>query len=185
VPIFETDETYEGDLTELAAMAQALPRIRGRRRRAPPGAKMVLERVGGTDVVGSIKYHDEQLASVWEDQVGQLGQTQTGGNRALGQTFAGLQTLARRSVARWFASEFRERVIRQWFSYNVGERSPGSPRPVPEARLPPAPRGAGRRGAAGPARTAAAPAAGGAPAKPSSGGAGPAVAASEYRGCSG
>jgi hypothetical protein len=131
VPIAETDATYNGDLNQLGEMMKAFRVSEDGGGAMPPGAKMVLERVGGTDVIGSIRYHDEQLGSSWEDQVGQLGM-QGGGNRALGQTFAGLQALARRAVARWFVATFRENLIRIWWNYNVPALPDGSPAPYPQ-----------------------------------------------------
>jgi hypothetical protein len=132
VPGVETDQTWQGgDLGELKDAAAAFRVGEDAGYALPPGARMVLQRVGGTDVIGSIKYHDEQLGAQWEDQVGQLGQTLTGGNRALGQTFAGLQALARTAVARWFAATFRQQVIAKWWAFNVPMGAQGAQPKLP------------------------------------------------------
>lgn len=63
VPIVETDETFTGtSLTDLAEFASAFSVGEDSGGALPPGAKLHLAKVGGTDVVGSMRYHDEQMA---------------------------------------------------------------------------------------------------------------------------
>lgn len=128
VPYVTTDQTYQGqsldDLQELAAEFRV-----GEDGGAalPPGAKLNLARAGGTDIVASINYHDDSMARVWSAMVRQLAQGGDSANRAVGQTFAGLEDLARRAVGRWFAMTFREHVIEDWWTWNLGE---GLPHPI-------------------------------------------------------
>jgi len=116
----ETDETWQGsDLTELQQMASAA-RVSGEGGAAtPPGAHLKVARMGGTDVVQSMRYHDESMARAWGSMVRQLGSTETG-SRALGQTMQDMESVVRRSIVRWFAATFREHVIEDWWRWNVG-----------------------------------------------------------------
>lgn len=126
VPGIETDETFSGaSLTDLQALAVNFRVGEDSGYALPPGAKLVLNKLGGTDVVRSLEYHDNQIAGQWRSMVEQLGQTAQG-NRALGQTFAGLQDLAQRAVARWFSGLFRESVIRFWWETNVERAADGT-----------------------------------------------------------
>lgn len=128
VPNIETDETYAGaDLNELAQLAASFRVGEQAGQALPPGTKMSLLRAGGTDIVGSMRYHDEKMAFAWSAMVRNLGQTATG-SRALGDTFSDLEELARRAVARWFVTTFREHVIEDWWEYNVP--------PGPDGRMP-------------------------------------------------
>jgi hypothetical protein len=88
-------------------------------RRLPPGAHLKIARVGGTDVVASLRYHDESMARAWGSMVRQLGTTATG-SRALGDTMEGMEAVIRRAIVRWFAGTFREHMIEDWWSWNVG-----------------------------------------------------------------
>lgn len=130
VPGVETDQTFQGNTDQLRDLASNFRVGEDSGFALPPGAKMVLQRAGGTDVVGSIRYHDEAMSKVWQGMVMQLGQSETG-SRALGSTFAGLQELAQRAVARWFAVSFREKMIRAWWDYNVPAVPTGQERPYP------------------------------------------------------
>jgi hypothetical protein len=126
VPGVETDDTFQGtSLQDLQALAASFRVGEDSGYALPPGAKLVLQKLGGTDVVRSLEYHDNQIAGQWRSMVEQLGQTATG-NRALGQTFAGLQDLAQRTLARWFSTAFRESVIRYWWEANVPPTADGT-----------------------------------------------------------
>jgi hypothetical protein len=131
VPGIETDETWQGaDLQELRDLASAFRVGQESGSALPPGAHLKLARVGGTDVIASVRYHDEAMARAWGAMVRQLGQTMTG-SRALGMTFADLEGVVRRSVMRWFAGTFREHMIEDWWRWNVP--------PGPDGKLTPHP----------------------------------------------
>jgi hypothetical protein len=131
VPGIETDENWQGaDLQELRDLASAFRVGQDSGSALPPGAHLKLARVGGTDVIGSVRYHDEAMARAWGAMVRQLGQTMTG-SRALGMTFADLEGVVRRSVMRWFAGTFREHMIEDWWRWNVP--------PGPDGKLTPHP----------------------------------------------
>jgi hypothetical protein len=120
IPFVETDDTWQGSsLTELRDLASEMNVSQGSGAALPPGAHLKLARVGGTDVIASVKYHDEVMARAWGEMVRQLGSTDTG-SRALGGTMADLEAVLRRAVMRWFASAFRQYVIRDWWDWNVG-----------------------------------------------------------------
>jgi hypothetical protein len=120
IPFVETDDTWQGSsLTELRDLASEMNVSQESGAALPPGAHLKLARVGGTDVIASVRYHDEAMARAWGEMVRQLGQTQTG-SRALGGTMADLEAVMRRAVMRWFASAFRRYVIRDWWDWNVG-----------------------------------------------------------------
>lgn len=133
VPYVETDERYQGtSLEDLQELASEFRVGEDAGAAMPPGAYLKLARAGGTDVVGSMRYHDEAMARAWGSMVRQLGQTETG-SRALGQTFEEMEAAARRAVARWFRMTFREHVIQDWWAWNVGE---GLPHPTLAYRPP-------------------------------------------------
>jgi hypothetical protein len=120
IPFVETDETWQGtSLSELRDLASEMTVGQESGAALPPGAHLKLARVGGTDVIASVRYHDEAMARAWGEMVRQLGQTQTG-SRALGGTMADLEAVMRRAVMRWFAAAFRQYVIRDWWLWNVG-----------------------------------------------------------------
>jgi len=137
VPKVTTDDSYRGsNLQELAQIASSFRVGEDAGLALPPGADLSLVRVGGTDVVGSMRYHDEKMAFAWSAMVRQLGQTQTG-SRALGGTFAGLEELARRAVAQWVAGTFREYLIEKWWAYNVPVDAQGRLPAAPSLRFRP------------------------------------------------
>jgi hypothetical protein len=119
VPGVETDETWQGgNLQELQQLASAFNVGEESGWALPPGAHLKLARMGGTDVIASVRYHDEAMARAWGMMVRQLGSTATG-SRALGDTLEGLEAVVRRAVVRWFAGKFREHVIEDWWRWNV------------------------------------------------------------------
>jgi hypothetical protein len=127
VPTIETDQTYQGaSLEELRQLASEFRVGEDSGSALPPGARLILARAGGTDVVASMKYLDESMARAWQGMVQQLGQTLTG-SRALGGTFADLEALLRQVIATWLARTFREHLIEDWWSYNVERVTPGRP----------------------------------------------------------
>jgi hypothetical protein len=127
VPGVETDDTWQGgDLSELQQMASAFNVGEESGFALPPGAHLKLARAGGTDVIASIRYHDETMARAWGAMVRQLGQTMTG-SRALGNTFADLEEVVRGAIMRWFAGTFREHVIEDWWMWNVPPGPDGKP----------------------------------------------------------
>lgn len=137
VPKVTTDDTYRGsNLQDLAEIASAFRVGEDAGLALPPGADLSLVRVGGTDVVGSMRYHDEQMAFAWSSMVRQLGSTHTG-SRALGGTFEGLEELARRAVASWFAGTFREHLIEKWWSYNAAPDAQGRVPAAPSLKFRP------------------------------------------------
>jgi hypothetical protein len=84
----------------------------------PSGAKIDIKRMGsGTDVVNSIRYHDESMARLFLHMFIQLGQTETG-SRALGQSFIEYAFIAQKAVAKWFADVTNEHVIEDWVDWN-------------------------------------------------------------------
>lgn len=119
IPVVETDERYQGtSLTELRDLASQVRVGEEAGAAMPAGSKLNILRAGGTDVVGSMRYHDERMARAWGQMLRQLGQTITG-SRALGEEFGDVEALVRRSIARWFAGTFREHVVEDWWAWNV------------------------------------------------------------------
>lgn len=157
IPGFETDESYAGtSLADLARMASDMRLDEEGGWASPPGATAKMLVGKPTDIVGSIRYHDEQIGKVWHQMVRELGQTQTG-SRALGETFGDLEALARRAIMDWALRTFTRSLIYRWWLWNYGEqdaapilraRPPeieGSDAPeVGEADTPPAPPAAER-----------------------------------------
>jgi hypothetical protein len=86
----------------------------------PFGAKLDIARAGNTDVVGSIKYHDESMARQWLLMMMQLGMT-TSGSRALGRTFHDFFATGQAAIADWFCEVFNPFMIEDWVDWNYGE----------------------------------------------------------------
>jgi hypothetical protein len=127
VPVITTDERYQGqDLQDLQRLAAEFNVDEEGGAALPPGATLNLARVGGTDTIGSIRYHDEQMAVVWQQMVRTLAQTPNG-SRALGGTFQDLETMARRAIAGWYARRFSRTVLGKWWSWNVDPKAATTP----------------------------------------------------------
>ena len=87
----------------------------------PSGATLNIARLGaGTDVVASIRMHDEAMARLFLHMFIQLGQTTTG-SRALGEAFIEQAIIAQKAVAQWFIDITNEHVIEDWVDWNFGE----------------------------------------------------------------
>jgi hypothetical protein len=86
----------------------------------PFGAALNIARAGNTNVVESIKYHDESMARNWLLMMMQLGMT-TSGSRALGRTFHDFFAQGQDSIAQWFTSVFNCHVVEDWVDWNYGE----------------------------------------------------------------
>lgn len=132
VPMIETDETYQGtNLADLQALASAFRVGEDSGGALPPGAKMVLKAIQSGDVVTSMEYHDNLMARSWQAMVLQLGQGGAPGNRALGQTQAGIQDSAQQAIAKWFRGNFNLGVIRAWWANNLAPLADGTLPPHP------------------------------------------------------
>jgi hypothetical protein len=93
----------------------------------PAGSKMDLLKLGsGTDVIASIRYHDEAMARLFLHMFIQLGQTETG-SRALGQAFIEYAFIAQKTVAQWYCDVMNEHMIEDWVDWNIGEDEPQVP----------------------------------------------------------
>jgi hypothetical protein len=124
VPWIETDERYQGQsLEDLQRLAAEFRVDEEGGAALPPGALLRLAKIAGTDVIGSIRYHDEQMAVAWHAMVRMLGQTPNG-SRALGGTFADLETLARRGLAEWVRRTVNRWVASRYWLWNWGDRQP-------------------------------------------------------------
>jgi hypothetical protein len=86
----------------------------------PYGAEMQIARAGNTDVVNSMRYHDEAMARQWLLMMLQLGMT-TSGSRALGRTFHEFFAQGQAAVADWFTSVFNMHVIEDYVDWNWGD----------------------------------------------------------------
>jgi hypothetical protein len=90
----------------------------------PFGAEYNILKAGsGTDVIASIRYHDEAMAKLFLHMFMQLGQTETG-SRALGTVFVEYAFIAQKAVAQWFCDVVNEHVLEDWVDWNIGEDAP-------------------------------------------------------------
>jgi hypothetical protein len=93
----------------------------------PAGSKIDLLRLGaGTDVVGSIRYHDEAMSRVFLQMVIELGMTETG-SRALGESFGELAHGAQLTIADGIRDTFNEHVIEDYWDWNYTDNSNNVP----------------------------------------------------------
>jgi hypothetical protein len=86
----------------------------------PAGAHVNVARAAGTDVVGSIQYHDEAMARNWLLMVMILGTTKQG-SRNLGSTFTEFWGDGINAFGDWFVDTFNEFVIEDYWDWNYGE----------------------------------------------------------------
>lgn len=86
----------------------------------PAGTDLNILRAAGTDVVSSMRYHDESMARRFLLMVMQLGQT-TSGSRALGTTFVDFFSQGLVAIADWFSETFNEHVIEDDVDWNYGD----------------------------------------------------------------
>jgi hypothetical protein len=93
----------------------------------PAGTDLEVLRAAGSDVVGSMRYHDEAMARRFLLMVLQLGQTQTG-SRALGGTFVDFFAQGLITIADWFVDTFCEHVIEDYVDWNWGPEIEPVPR---------------------------------------------------------
>jgi hypothetical protein len=93
----------------------------------PAGTDLEILRAAGTDVVGSMRYHDEAMARRFLLMILQLGQTQTG-SRALGSTFVDFFGDGITAIADWFVDTFCEHVIEDHVDWNWGPEVEPVPR---------------------------------------------------------
>lgn len=106
---------------EMAKMAQQFKVGEEAGGAVPSGSSLNIARLGaGTDVVNSIRYHDEAMARRFLMMFIQLGQTETG-SRALGREFVDYAFLAQKAVAQWYLEITNKYVIEDWVDWNYGE----------------------------------------------------------------
>lgn len=91
----------------------------------PYGFKLQLQGVQGnvSDVLASIKFHNQEMADAWLLMFMKLGSTETG-SRALGQTFVDFFSMAQQTLAIWFRDIFQEHIIEDWMDWNYGKDVP-------------------------------------------------------------
>lgn len=112
------------EIERLSQMAQRAIVAEGGGGAIPHGAEYDIKKIGsGTDVIASIRYHDESMARLFLHMFIQLGQTETG-SRALGQSFIEYAFIAQKAVASWFVDVTNEHVIEDWVDWNYGEDEP-------------------------------------------------------------
>jgi hypothetical protein len=120
IPHAEADERYEGqNLQDIQALAADMQLSDGGGGATPPGVVMKMLRGAATDIVGSMRYWDEQMASVWQQMVRMLGNT-AHGSRALGETMDDHETMARRAFASWFLRIFNRHMVGDLWTWNYG-----------------------------------------------------------------
>lgn len=122
VPIAEAPPgATPAEMQRLNMLAQQFKVGEGSGGSVPSGTNFQLHRVGGgTDVVNSIRYHDESMSRLFLHMFLNLGQTQTG-SRALGDSFIEVAHEAQQSVAGWFVDITNEHVIEDWMEWNYGD----------------------------------------------------------------
>ncbi len=121
VPVIESQEgATPAEIRDNAKLAMGFRVSADGGGATPHGSKLNLVRAGGTDIINSIRYSDEQMSRRFLLMVMQLGQTQAGA-RNLGEVFIDFFTLGQQAVAEWFRSTFNEHVIEDWVDWNMGE----------------------------------------------------------------
>lgn len=109
-------------MKELDAMAQSYKAGEAGGGAIPHNSELTMEGVRGTipDTVGSIRFHNEEMAKAFLEMFMNLGQTETG-SRALGETFVDYTAMVQETIAIWIRDNFNEHMIEDWVDWNVGE----------------------------------------------------------------
>jgi hypothetical protein len=112
----------KGDLQRLATMAQSFKAGESSGGAIPFGTDLKLLGVEGKipDTIGSINFHNEEMARRFLFMFMQLGSTMHG-SRALGSDFLDYFQLAQEHLANWFRDIFNEHVIEDYWDWNYGD----------------------------------------------------------------
>ena len=121
VPWFETGPDLSQEqvnaLAETAEMVRAGEKSGG----AGPG-KLSMKGVDGSlsDVLASIRYHDQQMSMAMLEMFTDLGRNSETGSRALGESFIDFFAYAQETIADWHAKITTEHAIWDWVDWNYG-----------------------------------------------------------------
>ena len=88
----------------------------------PAGMKLTLKGVEGatSDVLASIRYHDEAMARLMLQMFMGLGGDTEHGSKALGETFIKLTAQAQDAMADWYCDTMNEYMLWDWTEWNYG-----------------------------------------------------------------
>jgi hypothetical protein len=94
----------------------------------PNGSKMTLQGIQGAipETIGSIRFHNEEMARSMLMMFMQLGQTETG-SRALGGEFIDWFKIAQEVIANWLRDTTTDHVLADWWDWNVDPESDRTP----------------------------------------------------------
>lgn len=126
VPIVELPErATDSQRKEANALAQQYKTGMASGGAVPFGMKVRLVGVEGStsDVLASIRYHDEAMAKLMLQIFTSLGGSDSNSSRALGDSFIQFFAKAQESVAEWFSETFIEHMIADWMEWNYGTES--------------------------------------------------------------
>jgi hypothetical protein len=117
------------DIQALDAMAQEYKAGERGGGAVPYQTKLRLVGTEGSipDTLGSIRFHNEEMARSMLMMFMQLGQTETG-SRALGQTFVDWFKEQQTYIADWVVTTTVEHVLEDWWNWNVDPLSDRTPR---------------------------------------------------------
>lgn len=110
----------DAQLEALQEMAEAIASGESTAAVGVAGAKLHLVGMQGasSDVIASVRYHDEAMARAFLLMVMQLGTTASG-SRALGESHLDIASDAQLALADWFVDVFTAHVIEDWWAWNV------------------------------------------------------------------
>ena len=101
----------------------------------PPGTKWNMIKSTNSQVIDSVRYHDESMARRVLMMVAMLAQGGTSlGSYALGEVFTDLFALGQEAIANWYRDTTNEHVIEDWVDWNYGEQEEQVPLLVYEKR---------------------------------------------------
>jgi hypothetical protein len=94
----------------------------------PSGTKFTLQGTQGTipETIGSIRFHNEEMARSQLMMFMQLGQTETG-SRALAGEFIDWFKIAQEAVGNWIRDTSTEHIVEDWWGWNVDPNSERTP----------------------------------------------------------
>jgi hypothetical protein len=110
-----------GEVNELNEMMQGFRIGETSGGAVPAGADVKVVKGTGSDVVESIRMHDEAMARRFLLMVTSLAQGGTSiGSYSLGQVFADFFSIGQKAIVKWYCDVMNEHVIEDWVDWNYG-----------------------------------------------------------------
>lgn len=119
------DDANQDDVDALAALASRIRVGEDAGGALPPGTTWNQIRSSGSDVIASIRYHDEAMARRVLMMVAMLAQGGTTlGSYSLGEVFSDFFSLGQEAIANWYRDTTQAYFIEDYWDWNYGPEDP-------------------------------------------------------------